>query len=95
MGLVEEHVADDLKAEYLFGRRDVARLAGFLAVVAFLYLLVFSNQEITLKFLYGQWWDESHLAKVLVATAVFLFVPIIAHCYGTVAKSLIKLIKME
>jgi cytidylate kinase len=87
--------ADELKAEYLFGRRDVGRLVGFVAVVAALYFLVFSNQEVVLKFLYGRWWDGRFLAKTLVATAVFFFVPIVAHCYGTVAKSLMKLIKME
>ena len=56
---------------------------------------MFSNQEIILRFLSGRWWGEGLLAKVLVAAAVFVFVPIIAHCYGTVAKSLMKLIKME
>jgi len=48
-----------------------------------------------LQFLFGQWWGESSLAKILVAAAVFLFVPIVAHCYGTVANSVMKLIKME
>jgi cytidylate kinase len=87
--------ADELKAEYLFGRRDVGRLVGFVALVAALYFLVFSNQEVVLEFLFGRWWDGRLLAKILVAAAVFIFVPIVAHCYGTVAKSLMKLIKME
>jgi hypothetical protein len=98
---VGEHITapvvgtDELKAQYLFGRRDVARLVGFLAVVAVLYLLVFSNQEIILRFLSGQLLGASILAKLAVALAVFVFVPIIAHCYGSIAKSLMKLIKME
>jgi cytidylate kinase len=92
---------DELKTQYLFGRRDVARLAGFLALIGVVYFLVFSNQTIVLKFLSGQWGGEGllandgPLAKVLVAAAVFVFVPIVAHCYGTVAKSLMKLVKME
>jgi hypothetical protein len=86
---------DELKAQYLFGRRDVARLAVFLVVVAALYVVVFCNQAITVEFLFGQWGDGSHLSKTVVAAAVFVFVPVIAHCYGTVAKSLMKLIKME
>ena len=61
--------------------------------------MVFSNQKIILTFLFGQWWGGSDSAKILVqilvAAAVFVFVPIIAHCYGTVAKSVMKLIKME
>ena len=98
---VGEHIAapvvgtDDLKVQYLFGRRDVARLVGFLAFVAALYFLVFSNQEIVLRFLFGQWWGGSFLTKIMVAATVFLFVPIIAHSYGTIAKSVMKLIKME
>lgn len=86
---------DELKAQYLFGRRDVVKFVGFLIFVGLLYLAVFSNQGIILRFLFGQWWDGSALAKILVALAVFLFVPIIAHGYGTVAKSFMKLIKME
>ncbi|MFH1485601.1 MAG: cytidylate kinase-like family protein [Chloroflexota bacterium] len=100
---VSDHIAapvvgaDELKAQYLFGRRDVARLGGFLALVAVVYFLVFykPNQLIILEFLYGQWWGGGLLTKLVVAAAVFVFVPIIAHCYGTVAKSLMKLIKME
>jgi len=98
---VGEHITapvvgtEELKTQYLFGRRDVARLAGFLAVVGVIYLLVFSNQKIILKFLSGQWGSEGLLVKILVALTVFLFVPIVAHCYGTVAKSLMKLVKME
>ena len=98
---VGEHIAapvvgtDDLKVQYLFGRRDVSRLVGFLAFVAALYFLVFSNQEIVLRFLFGQWWGGGFLPKIMVAATVFLFVPIIAHSYGTIAKSVMKLIKME
>jgi hypothetical protein len=95
--------ADELKAQYLFGLRDVVRLVGFLSVVALLYVLVFLNQESIVRFQFGQWWDASlsilfaniSIAKVLVAVAVFAFVPVIAHAYGTVAKSFMKLIKME
>lgn len=103
--LVSDHVtspvvgADELKAQYLFGRRDVARLAGFLALVAAVYFVVFSNQEAVLKFVFGQWggdWGGGKvLAKALVAATVVVFVPTIALAYGTIAKSLMKLIKME
>jgi len=99
--LVSDHIAvpvvstEELKSEYLFGRRDVARLAGFLVLVAAIYGLVFSHQESILRFLFGQWTSTGLPAKVVVAAAVFVFVPIVAHAYGTVAKSLMKLIKME
>jgi len=99
--VVGDHIAapvvgtDELKAQYLFGLRDVVRLVGFLLVVAFLYVLVFCNQDSIVRFQFGQWWGGSVLAKIVVAVAVFAFVPVIAHSYGTVAKSLMKLIKME
>lgn len=98
---VGEHIAapvvgaDELKAQYLFSRRDVGRLAGYLAVVGALYLVVFSNQEVILRFLSGQWGGTGPLARIVVAVTVFLFVPVVAQTYGTVAKSLMKLIKME
>jgi cytidylate kinase len=98
---VGEHItapvvgADELKRRYLFGPRDMARLAVFLVVVGVLYFLVFTNQEIILRFASGQWWGAGFLAKGLVAAAVVLFIPVVAQCYGTVAKSLSKLAKME
>jgi hypothetical protein len=99
--LVGEHITapvvdtNELKSQYLFGRRDVAKLAGFLTLVAVVYFVVFSHQQTTLKFLSGQWWGGSPMAKVLVAATVFVFIPFVAHCYGAVAKSLMKLVKME
>ncbi|MEJ2326478.1 MAG: cytidylate kinase family protein, partial [Chromatiaceae bacterium] len=87
--------ADELKRRYLFGGRDVAKLAVFLVLVGALYSLVFANQEIILRFASGQWGGAGSWAKGLVAAAVVVFVPIVAQCYGTVAKSLMKLAKME
>jgi cytidylate kinase len=87
--------ADELRAHYLFGRRDVFRLVGFLALVAGVYALVLTNQEHVLGFLSRGWPAAGPLAKGIVAFAVFVFVPIIAYSYGVVARSLMKLIKME
>lgn len=87
--------AEELRSQYLFGRRDLVRLVGFLAVVAALYAVVLTHQEPVLRFLFGSWSDGGTLPKVLVAAAVFAFVPLVAYCYGTVARSLMKLIKME
>jgi hypothetical protein len=53
--------------------------------------MVFTFQEPILKFLSG----VEFQAKVLAAVAVFLFVPMIAYLYGNVARSLMKLIRME
>ncbi|MEJ2367538.1 MAG: hypothetical protein P8Z49_04105 [Acidobacteriota bacterium] len=86
---------NELKSQYLFGRRDVVRLGGFLALVVGLYLLVLSNQEPVLAFLFGSWSGGGWTTRLVVAVAVFLFVPIVAYSYGSVARSVMKLIKME
>ena len=83
--------AEDLKSQYLFGQRDLVRMLGFIALVVLIYFLVFTNQEPILGFLSGSGWS----AKTLASVAVFLFVPVVAYLYGSVAKALMKLIKME
>jgi cytidylate kinase len=87
--------AEELRRHYLFGGRDVRSLVGFLAVVVVLYALVLTNQEPVLVFLFGRWSGGGTLTRVVVAAAVFAFVPLVAYCYGAVARSLMKLIKME
>lgn len=87
--------AEELRRQYLFGRRDLFRLVGFLALVVVIYFLVMTNQEPVLRFLSGQWSGGGSLTKIIVAAVVFLFVPIVAYSYGSVARSLMKLIKME
>jgi cytidylate kinase len=82
---------DELKAQYLFGRRDLFRLVGYLVVAAVIYFLVFSHQKEVLAFLTGEGWVD----KVLAAVAVFAFVPVVAYAYGTVSRSFLKLIKIE
>ncbi len=87
--------SDELKAQYLFGVRDVFKLVGYLIVVLIVYFLVFTHQEPILKFVSGTWSGGGMMVKAAVSVAVFLFVPFIAYTYGNVAKSLMKLINME
>ncbi|MGD2068458.1 MAG: cytidylate kinase-like family protein [Gemmatimonadota bacterium] len=86
---------DELRGRYMFGRRDLVRLLGFLAVVVALYVAVFTHQEPVLRFLKGDWTGAGGLSAWVVAVAVFLFVPIVAYVYGGVAGSLMKLIQMD
>jgi len=86
---------DELRRHYLFGKRDLVRLVGFLALVIVVYAWVLTHQEAVLRFLVGDGEVRTTLAKLLVAVAVFLFVPVIAYSYGAVARSVMKLIKME
>jgi cytidylate kinase len=82
---------DELKPQFLFSKRDLFRLVGYLAVVVLIYFLAFTNQIQILRFLSATGWK----AKVLAAVAVFLFVPIVAYIYGTFSKIFLKLIKIE
>jgi hypothetical protein len=83
--------AEDLKSEFLFGRRDLLRLIGGLGLFSLVLFLIFTFQEPVLKFLSG----VEVKAKVLAAVTVFIFVPGIAFLYGNVARSVMKLIRME
>jgi cytidylate kinase len=83
--------AEDLKRQYLFGRRDMLNLVGYLGLFSLILFLVFTHQEPILRFLSG----VELKARVLASAAVFLFVPTIAYVYGTVAHALMKMIRME
>lgn len=98
--------ADELETQYLFGKRDIFRVAPYLIVTLAIYYLVFTNQEAILAFLANSgWYAEAvkgtfltrfdWLPKLIVSIAVFILVPIVAYSYGTVTKTLLKLIKME
>ena len=83
--------AEDLKSQYLFGHHDLLNLFGCLGLFSLILYLIFTYQEPVLRFLSG----VEFKAKALAAVAVFLFVPTMAYLYGTVARSLMKLIRME
>jgi hypothetical protein len=83
--------AEDLKSQYLFGRQDLLKLFGCLGLFSLVLFLIFTYQEPVLRFISG----VEFKAKALAAAAVFLFVPTMAYLYGTVARSLMKLIRME
>jgi cytidylate kinase len=87
--------ADELRTQFLFGRRDLFRLLGFLLFIVLVYLLVLMNQEPVLRFLAGDWSGPGRLTMYIVAGVVFVFVPVVAYSYGSVARLLMKLFKME
>jgi len=96
-GYLSEHVkspvvnVEDLKARYLFTRRDMLPMLGYLGTVALVVFLVLSNQDWILKFISGTDWKS----RALAAGGVFLFVPTFAYVYSNVTRSLMKLIRME
>jgi cytidylate kinase len=87
--------ADELRKQYLFGRRDLISLVGYLAVAVALYLLVLTHQDAVLRFTIEGWEGGGALARYVVAGAIFVFVPVVAYAYGSVARLVMKLIKME
>jgi hypothetical protein len=83
--------AEDLEARVFLGPWQLARLAVFAAVVALLYVLVFSNQRPLLEF-FAQ---EGGIGRYVAAGVLLLFIPTFAYIYGNVAKSLLRLVKIE
>ncbi len=82
---------EDLRAQYFVGTWQLVRLGAFGLAVALIYALVFTHQEAVLEFITR----EAGPARVLAAASLLLFVPLIAYLYGSLAKSLLKLVKIE
>jgi cytidylate kinase len=84
--------ADELKSQLLFGKRQAAKLAGYLALIVVVYVLVFTNQKPVLDFLGGPLHQNF---KIVAAVAVALFSPLIAYVYGTVSGLTLKIINVD
>ena len=67
------------------------KMVGYLGLVAFIFILVFTHQTWVLAFLSSSEWTT----KALAAGVIFLFVPLFAYIYSNVTRSLMKLIRME
>jgi hypothetical protein len=82
---------EDLKAQYFVGMRQILRLAAFGLAAVLLYVAVFTHQRQVLELLA----PESGAGKAVAAGVVVVFVPLLAYVYGNLAKSLLKLVKIE
>jgi hypothetical protein len=82
---------EDLKARYLVGPWQYARLAGYGLAALLAYLGVFSYQEQVLRLLS----PESTTDKVAAAAALVLFIPAFAYIYGTFARTVLRLARIE
>jgi cytidylate kinase len=87
--------SEELRQQYLFGRKDILRAAATLGLVLAIYLAVFLEQGRVLHFLLGDWGNGGNLGHIVAATTVLVLVPLVAFTYGTFAKSLLKLVKIE
>jgi cytidylate kinase len=82
---------EDLKAQYFVGTWQLARLGIFGLAVALVYVLVFSHQREVLELVA----PEGGSRRALAVVAMLVFVPVVAYLYGSLAKSLLKLVKVE
>ncbi len=87
--------AAELSSRYFFGRRDLVRLVASLSLVVVVYVLVLTHQDEVLGFSQGDWSGGGALARLVAAVALFVVVPVVALSYGSVARSFMKLIRME
>ncbi len=111
-GFLGEHInapvvsADELRTQYMLGKKDILRTAVFLLVSVLLYLVVFSYEVPIMEFLGNSGWYADAMAKtflskfewapkLVIAFAVFMFAPVVAYFYGTVANTALKLIRIE
>ena len=81
----------DIVSQYMMqGRRWVQQVA-FAVVVVLLYLYVFTHQETVLKLLV----PEGSVARMLASAVVLVIVPTVALLYGTLARNVLRLLKIE
>ena len=83
--------SEDLSRQASFGVGFYARIVGLAAVVVATFMLVFSHQEEVQRFLT----PDSFGGKALAVVALLLFVPLFAMIYGTLTKSILRLLHVE
>jgi hypothetical protein len=87
--------AEELKSQYLAGARQWLYLLISGALFAGLYVVMFSFQQPILDFLSKPLTGAGVGTKLLIAVAVFLFIPTAASIIGGFWKNLLKLLRME
>ncbi|MBI4677175.1 MAG: cytidylate kinase-like family protein [Elusimicrobia bacterium] len=83
-------MAEELAAQYLFGPRQLVQLVSCLLGTAVIYAAVFTHQAQALAFL-----QAGGKTRFLAVAATLLLVPAVAYLYGTAARLVLKLIRME
>jgi hypothetical protein len=87
--------AEDLKTEYLFGKKQFISLIGFAILTVLLYLTVFSFQEPILTFVSAGQFSGGLYRKMAASAVVFTTIPIVAVIIGGFFHNLLKMIKLE
>ncbi len=84
-------MADEIKPQYLFGKKQLLQFAAFLVCALALYGLVFLNEDVILRFFSA----DAFGLRVLRMVAVVAFVPLFAYLYGTAARLFLKMLKLD
>jgi len=87
--------AEELKARYLFGPRQVLNILVFSGLCALIYTIVFKFQEPILNFISAGYRSAGTLASLRGALLVAILVPLTALTVGGLYRNLLKLIKLE
>jgi hypothetical protein len=83
--------AEEMKAQFLFGGKQLGSLLLFLGLTAVIYFYVFTHQgQVT-----GMMLWKGTSARVLAAGIVAVVTPLVAYFLGSAVHSLLKLIRME
>lgn len=83
--------SEDLQEQYLFGPKQKIKTLIYAILTLLIYLLVFTNQEILIKFLS----TSGTMLKVLVVILVCLFTAVAAYIISGFSRSILKLMKLE
>lgn len=83
--------SEDLKEKYLFGPKQRIKTLVYALLTVLIYFLIFTNQEIILKFIS----TTSTGLKILAAVAIAIFVPIVAFIISGFSHNIMKLVKLE
>ncbi|NOZ02368.1 MAG: hypothetical protein GXP54_10830, partial [Deltaproteobacteria bacterium] len=86
---------EELKAQYLFGARDLVRLLFYLSLTVLVYFLLFTFQEPLLTFIASGHTGRGLAYRIGAAVTIAVIVPIVAFIIGDFYKHLLKLVKLE
>ena len=83
--------SNDLKEQYLFGPKQLARTLVYVVLSALIYYMIFANQEVILKFFSA----TSTELKILATIIIFIFTPLAAFIISGFTHNLLKFVKLE
>lgn len=96
--LLSDHVKipvvglDELEKEVGSTGKNIFKLLFYFVSSAFLFFLVFTNQEIIMQVLGGDAYKSWQIVSIV---ALLVFVPLFAYIYGACARSFFKLLGLE